>query len=173
MLFSHLGFATFVEWLAQSEIDMKRSTAQGIINIWKTTLPALQAAGISPSEFAENVSISKARLLTRPIQDAEDGKAPLSTEDLKDLLTMAQTETYEELRRHIKPSGAHTTKNEETLWTQGETEPYIEFQVNRRSDGRYQVEGTFDEREMEFLDRRLRPTWVDQNGQILRFKAVA
>ena len=169
-LYSYIGYSSFAEWLAQPEIEISQSDASVIIRLWQTVLPQIEAAGVSADQFVSDVSLMKAKLLIRPFEQGH-----LSPDDARDLVEMARTMPYRDLRRHVKPSGAHTgpADNDEYEHKEDDQEPpYIRFKVQRLADRRYRIQGDFDEEEMQFIDRRLRPTWVNaKTGEVLRLES--
>lgn len=168
-LYSYLGFSSFAEWLAQPEIEINAGDASVVIKLWQNVLPQIEAAGVSADEFVSDVSLMKARLLIRPFEEGSMGP-----EDMRDLIEMARTMPYRDLQRHIKPSGAHTKPEDNDEYQAESTDkepPYIRFRVTLVRKGRYRLQGEFNEEEMRFIDRRLRPTWVSAvTGEVLRLK---
>jgi len=169
-LYSYIGFSSFAEWLAQPEIEISQSDASVIVKLWQTVLPQIEAAGVSADQFVSDVSLVKARLLIRPFEQGH-----LSPDDARDLVEMARTMPYRDLRRHVKPSGAHTgpaDNDEYERKDDDEEPPYIRFRVTRLAERRYRIQGEFDEEEMVYLDKRLRPVWVSAaTGEVLRVKS--
>jgi hypothetical protein len=173
-LYTHLGHGSFEEWLQQGELDLKLPYATDIINLWKIALPACERIGMSPGDFVEQVSLGKARLVLRPIRLAEEAGTPLSDEDIKDLFQLASTLRFSDLQRHIKPSGTHNPSDNNEYTGKGEeTEPYIKFVVER-SGNRFRIASNLlEDADMQFIEKRLRPVWVDANGELLEFKKNA
>jgi len=178
-LYSHHPerFGTFREWLEQPEISLSESLAYDVINWWKYATPRLESLGIAPLDVVENIDVSKLRLLVSPIKRAADSGAPLSDEDLVDLVQAAAGLTWSELHRHIRPQSVHNpvpADNPDYVGDpdeEDEPDPELLFTVTVLPNGRYRLQAEFTEPEMHWLAKRTRPTWLDQNGRILRLDA--
>ncbi len=169
-------FTSFREWLKQPGIEIAEGRASDIINLWRYGVPAMERAGLSPEEMLK-IDESKLRVVIAPIKQAQDKGTPLSEEKIREFFTMAQTFTWEDLTRYVRPSSKHQAPDDNPDYDpEGAVEkdnPIITMMPTKRVNGNYDIVAkNLTEEDMEWITKRLRPIWVDPNtGEVLSFES--
>lgn len=160
------NFGSFREWLAQPEISLHESLVTDIINWWRFGIPACERAGIPAEYIAENIDQTKIRLLVAPIKRAEEGGEPLPNEEIQALVHQAEVGTCRDLQRMLAPSKGSLDDPQPKLFE--DEDPLITFRVVK-SNGHYTVSASLTETEMFWIEKRVRPVWVNSQGEVLKF----
>jgi len=140
------GFATFHEWT--EHLGISRSRADDLILWYLRVLPQLKAAGISEERIA-SIEESKWRNANKWF------KEPMPREEVERAVRYLEVATYRDVLDASRPPRSH------------EPPPQIVLTVTRK-DGHYLIRGRLDADQMELVSRRLRPHWVDPDGNTLQ-----
>jgi len=154
-------FGSFKDWLSQEGIDISEALASNLINIAVYLLPAAREAGYSIEELTEDIGTSKLALLAPTFRQAAQAGTPLPIEEVREQIEWARSVDWRSMAEARK---GHEDSNYAP-------EPMITFTVTskRHTSGglRYDVRGQFDPEQMAYLSKRVRPTWLNEAGQIL------
>lgn len=153
-LYSYLGYDSFTEWLNREDVGISRSLACDIIGWWKHGMPACIEAGISEEEVLQ-MDHSKLRNVIPLFRSG------LEKEEVRHLMRdVVPHSTWAQLRDYTKnPLGHDKVEDEDQIqFTVHQTGELFSVKANNL---------TLDQ--MLLLQRRTRPIWVNDSGDILTF----
>jgi hypothetical protein len=169
---------SFAEWLEQPEIELSLSRANDIISWHVHALPLLAEAGFTPEEVLQSVDESKIRMLVphfrdamqrrqralkdlqeeNPEQDPDSLQAEANTlaniPDMRALIEQASHATVQDLRLILR---SHKPDDETPL-------PDLPIRVQRTPSGHWNIGSMLNAAQMDLLNRRARPIWLDRAG---------